>query len=120
MASFFRPVIALAVAFGLVGTVPAAPEDDRAAIDRDLKELETKLSARKGDALFADADIFRKGVEWALRYEPKLEPADIALIQKALRRGLERTAADKPTWPTRKGKLVRGYRSTVDDSTQPY
>ena len=67
--------------------------------------------------------MFRKGVEWALKYETKLEPADVALIKKALVRCAERTdavAAGKPAWPDRKGKVVRGYVSAVDGSVQPF
>jgi pimeloyl-ACP methyl ester carboxylesterase len=98
--------------------------DDFAALQRDVKALQTSLKkfATKPDA-FADADIFAKGIVWALRYDTKLEPADVALIKKSLARGHQRLAAleaDKKSWAAKKGKLARGYVSQVDGSTQPF
>ena len=73
--------------------------------------------------LLADAAVFRKGVAWALRFEAKLKPADVALIRKAIDHGLARAnalAAGTHAWTARKGKLVRGYVSAVDGSVQPF
>jgi len=105
--------------------------DEAKQIERDLAELSKRLSRLRGEkplpperaALIADAEIFHKGVVWALRHETKLAPADVALIKRALGRCTERLnalAADKVAWPTRKGKLVRGYVSVVDGSVQPF
>ncbi|MBP3955959.1 prolyl oligopeptidase family serine peptidase [Gemmata sp. G18] len=103
---------------------------DASQIDRDLKTLGDRLLAFREkpvplqrEDLIADADVFRKGVAWALRYETELKPADVALIKKALARCSERAEAlakGKPAWTSRRGKLVRGYVSAVDGSTQPY
>jgi poly(3-hydroxybutyrate) depolymerase len=101
---------------------------DAGQIDRELRDLEDRIRvlretpAGKED-LVADADVFRKGVVWALRFEASLEPGDVALVKKALRRGAERAAAlaaGKPAWADRKGKVVRGFVSAVDGSVQPY
>jgi hypothetical protein len=102
--------------------------EDARQIEGDLKRLDERLRTLRKEKpdradLAADAEVFRKGVEWALKYEPKLEPADVALIKKALTRGAERIdalGAGKPTWTERKGKLVRGYVSVVDGSVQPF
>jgi hypothetical protein len=128
-----RCLVAPAVVLLLcTSAVPAPPaglsEDDAQQIDRDLGRLDEKLRAlrkEKPDAadLYADAAVFQKGAEWALKYEAKLEPADVALVKKGLARGTERAdavAAGKPTWADRKGKVVRGYVSAVDGSVQPY
>ncbi len=97
-------------------------------IERGLKELNDHLkklrsgSTLKPDAL-ADAEVFAKGITWALRYETHLEPTDLALLKKALGRGKERAAAlesGKQPWAEKKGRLVRGYVSAVDGSVQPY
>ncbi len=88
-----------------------------------IRELRTPSPTPERADLVADAEVFHKGVAWALRYEAKLEPADVALIEKSLARGLERVdalAAGRPIWPGRKGKLVRGYVSAVDGSVQPF
>jgi hypothetical protein len=121
---------ALAVAFGLpVGSAapPAGPSaSDARQIDRDLSALGDTLRGLRQKAttpdredLIADAEVFHKGVVWALRYEP----ADVALVKRALARGAERAAAlagGKAPWADRKGKLVRGYVSAVDGSVQPF
>ncbi len=133
MSPFVRVVPAALVLLAGLGAVPAPAEpsaglsaDDAKQIARDLKELDERLRAlRKPENadLHADAEAFRKGVEWALKYETKLEPADVALIKKALVRCAERTdalAAGKPAWPDRKGKVVRGYASAVDGSVHPF
>jgi hypothetical protein len=93
-----------------------------------LKEAATRLKAQiaaiktdDSDRL-AEAAVFYKGIEWALRYDT-LAADDVALIKQALVRGSERAAAlraGQPTWSTKKGKLVRGFISEVDGSTQPY
>ncbi|MFO0806102.1 MAG: prolyl oligopeptidase family serine peptidase [Gemmataceae bacterium] len=123
----------LVLALLLPGSVAAAEPPaglspaDAEQIDRDLRELADRLhSLRKRTSatdLVADAEVFHKGVAWALRYEPKLEPADVALVKKALARGLERASAvavGHPPWTERKAKLIRGYVSAVDGSVQPF
>jgi hypothetical protein len=126
-------VVGLAALSGWAFTCVAQAErpaglsaEDRQQLERQQKELESKLAAlvEASEAHDpADAAIFAKGVRWALRYETNLAPADVALIQKALRRSRERTealAAGKQPWATKKGLVVRGYRSAVDGSIQPY
>lgn len=111
---------------------PQGPsQDERMQIERDLKKLEGRIAADRGNGNppklvpvdLADAEIFHKGVVWALRYEGKLEPGDVALVKKALQRAKERLDAlddGKRPWHDKKGKLVRGYTSAVDGSVQPY
>jgi hypothetical protein len=133
-----RLIVCLAVALlshlARADTPTGLSKDERAKIDREVKELGERIqdlrrSAEQGyfwhvEWLYPDAEVFRKAVIWALRYEPKLEAADVVLIQKALKRCRERVEAieaDKVTWwPDRKGKVIRGYKSYVDDSVQPY
>jgi len=72
---------------------------------------------------WADADIFRKGLHWALRYETKFDPKDVTLLRKALDRGTNRSSAlAKTSWPwgTKPGRVIRGFVSRIDGSTQPY
>ena len=72
---------------------------------------------------WADAAIFAKGLAWALRYDREFTPADVALLEKAVRRGDERRAAlagDSQPWTIRRGKVALGYLSKVDGSVQPY
>jgi poly(3-hydroxybutyrate) depolymerase len=107
--------------------------EDRAVIDSAVGQLETTIrnlgdrarQTRKSSEPddIADAAAFHKAVVWALRYEPELKPADVALINKALARGkqrVEQLQAGRHDWSSKRGKLVRGYISSVDDSVQPY
>jgi hypothetical protein len=114
----------LASALLLVG-VGLAPQDaanDGERLSRDLQALEAELPVLKSP-LLPDAEIFAKGAAWALRYETKLADADRTLISKALGRGHTRAqalAGDRQLWTGKKGRLVRGYRSEVDGSVQPF
>ena len=73
--------------------------------------------------LRADADIFAKGVLWALRYDTALQAPDVEAIKKAEKRLVERVSAldaNQRPWTTKKGRVARGFVSAVDGSTQPY
>jgi pimeloyl-ACP methyl ester carboxylesterase len=105
-------------------------EADRASAERkDLKDAANKLEARLANLkdtapeVLVDAKVYLKGVAWALGYDTTLAPGDLALIKKSLTRGSERAdalATHKTPWTTKKGKVVRGFVSAVDGSTQPY
>ena len=88
-------------------------------------QLAAKLSAVSHDNpdLVADVEIFHKGVVWALRYDTPLTQNDELLVKNALASGTRRAdalAANKTNWTTKKGKVLRGFVSAVDGSTQPY
>ena len=119
------------LAFGHVSRIPAADlsEGDRLALEAGVKELTGRLAALRKDKPavtpdhLADAEVFVKGIAWALRYDAQFDPADVMLLKKALERGTERVAAleeGKQPWAERKGKVVRGFVSAVDGSVQPY
>ncbi|HEX3151597.1 MAG TPA: GDSL-type esterase/lipase family protein [Gemmataceae bacterium] len=125
----------LAISSPVIADSPAGlSKEGRAQIDRDVKDLGERIEALRKAAkeqrqfttksLYPDAEIFRKAVMWALRFEPKLEPADVALVQKALKRCRERVEsleAGKSPWsPDRIGKTVRGFVSDIDGSVQLY
>ncbi len=130
--------IGILIVLGFLGGSPAfwgqAPSDtarageERPLIERELKRLRDRLAALRSDRAvkpdhWADADIFVKGIVWALRYEPQLNPKDLDLVRKALlraRQRIEALAEGRQPWAARKGRVVRGFVSTVDGSTQPY
>lgn len=99
--------------------------EDRQSLGRDLRSLEAKLTSLRSSSTndLADADLFHKGIVWALRYETHLTSNDIASLQRATARGHQRAdflLARQQPWAMRKGKILRGYISAVDGSTQPY
>ena len=71
----------------------------------------------------ADAEIFAKGITWALRYDTALKAGDLEMIKKAQVRLMQRAEANalfKQSWTFKKGKVARGFISSVDGSVQPY
>jgi hypothetical protein len=129
-----RPILLAFVLTGLIALPAfAAPEkltpEERQALEQEARRLQEQiynaLPLEDDDAgdRFADAVVFHKGVTWALRYDTEFEAKDVALLKKALARGKVRAralAAKRSQWPAKKGRVVRGYLSSVDASTQPY
>ncbi|MDQ2901118.1 MAG: prolyl oligopeptidase family serine peptidase [Acidobacteriota bacterium] len=103
-------------------------QSERQQIQAKTAELGRSLDAlaKSGvdDALLADVGIYRKAAEWIMRYEDEFfTKAFLANTAAALDTGIERAkelSARKPSWPGRKGRLTRAYRSRVDGSLQPY
>jgi pimeloyl-ACP methyl ester carboxylesterase len=109
-------------------TQPANPQpttqEETAALASDALLLNQKLATLtpgKPD-LEADARVFGKAITWALRYDSPTPP-DLLLIRKAIARGHERSASlgsGTFEWTEKRGKVLRGFVSAVDGSTQPY
>jgi hypothetical protein len=74
-------------------------------------------------ALGVDVGVLLKAVEWPLKYnefyDAKQVVAADALLKEAAAR-LDALKSGKAPWITATGLVVRGYRSIVDDSVQPY
>ena len=97
----------------------------RQSLQQSADELQSRIDQYPNPKRpeWSDAAIFAKGLAWALKYDREFSPADMELMEKAIRRGHERLAAlseEKPSWTNRQGKLALGYRSAVDGSVQPY
>lgn len=104
---------------GLYPMVPQALREDLQRLESELKALRSSLPSDR----FADVDQFRKAVEWALRFDANLSSKDISQLETFVARGLERArlARDGQTrWAANKGKVIRGFVSQIDGSTQPY
>ncbi len=90
----------------------------------ELDHLARELAAEpKWLALMPDAEIFHKAVDWALRYDEFMAPKEIAAADGYLAQGRERVAQlrrKQAPWLTATGLVVRGYRSKIDGSIQPY
>src|SRR5262245_53801763 len=130
-----RPAILLVtmlVAAGAAQTQPPRPTPPSAgelqrieAKRRELSDHLAALAAKPIDpALIADADVYRKAAEFILRF-PEEFATDAFVVDtlRVLDEGLARTReleAGAPSWPTKKGHVVRAYVSRVDGSVQPY
>ena len=109
----------------------AIPDTDRAALTagaaalrRDLDALTRQIAGNPVlSPRLADVEIFHKAVDWALRYNEFFAEKEIAAARRALQEGHARLAelrAGRTPWLDATGLIVRGYRSRIDNSVQPY
>ena len=106
--------------------------EERASIESKVAELGKvveSLRARLGEGsgardAVADIEICHKAAAWTLRFNEFYEAKDVARTLKVLETGLARARdlqANRAPWADALGKkVVRGYRSKVDGSVQPY
>lgn len=106
--------------------VPAA---DRVELERGLKELDALIAPlrTRRDAitprLLPDVEIFARAVRHGLQYRELYSPRNVEDAKQVLQEGLSRakqlTSGDAQ-WLTQKGLVVRGFRSKLDETVQPY
>ena len=103
---------------------------DREAFEDGLQALRLGLeafTARNKNPqlaeLLPDVEIYSKAVSDALRYDEFFTAKDITSAKALMITGNKRLAelrTGEPSWPTATGLVVRGYRSKIDGSVQPY
>ncbi|MDY3553461.1 prolyl oligopeptidase family serine peptidase [Gemmata sp. JC717] len=108
------------------------PPADRDAIRAGLAELQQLIKDAGPHELLPDVLVYEKAVRWALDYKEIFDPAPgkdkkppvpANNVKKVLAAGLERAKAlkgGKAPWATQTGAVLRGYRSKIDGSVQPY
>jgi pimeloyl-ACP methyl ester carboxylesterase len=119
-----RTILSLFLVASARAASPPTPAE-RERIEAKLAQLTRELDDLRGkhvdDARIADIEIYQKAAVWALRFEEEFfTPAYVPNALQALDHGLARAADAKFTWEARKGRIVRGYRSRIDGSVQPY
>jgi hypothetical protein len=86
-----------------------------------IRDLRTR---RVEDSLLVDVEIFHEAARWILTFPEEFSRKEmVASTLDVLEQGSERAAQlkeGKSPWTTQKGRLIRGYRSDVDGSVQPY
>ena len=106
---------------------PPTPDEAR-QIESRMQELAARvktLAAKHADpALIADVDVYRRAAEYVLRFPEEFAtkafvPNTLAVLDRGLTRARE-LEAGAPSWPKRKGHVVRGYVSRLDGTVQPY
>ncbi len=74
--------------------------------------------------LLPDVEVFFKAVDWALKYHEFYEPKETAYAREQIAVGMARLkellSGQTPSWLHQTGLVVRGYRSRIDGSVQPY
>ncbi len=104
---------------------------DRAELEKGAAELKVQIGqlavalADKpaGQQLLPDVEIFHKAVDWALRFDEFYATNQVAVARELLQQGLERADLLRrglAPWTKSTGLVVRGYRSKIDGSAQPY
>lgn len=107
------------------------PDEVRSQIESGLHELATEIkNAEQATAskpelhdLLPDVIIFQKSADWALRYHEFYSTNEFRVASKLIDEGIERAKqlqAGVAPWTEATGLVVRGYRSRVDNSIQPY
>lgn len=102
---------------------PTKPLDEqvRAKLQTKQDELAKRAGVSAGDPEVA---IFLKAVDYALRHGEFFDAKkDVPLAEKLQALADERIAAlnkNERPWAEARGNVVRGYRSRLDDSVQPY
>jgi dienelactone hydrolase len=74
-------------------------------------------------ALIPDVEIFHKAVDWALRYDEFMAAKEIGFARHLLEEGGRRAGllrAKQAPWLDATGLILRGHRSKLDGSVQPY
>ncbi len=109
---------------GLAASPPTAAEREQiitklAQLTRAIDEL--RAGHVITEARLADIEVYQKAAMWALRFEEEFfTPAYVPNTIQELDHGLARAADASYSWESRKGRIVRAYRSKVDGSVQPY
>ncbi len=104
-------------------------EDDRADLTQRTLHLHAQIEtlSQRREPLIAeylpDVEIFHRAVDQALRFNEMFQPADVGRARELLEEGERRAsqlAAGETPWTTQTGLVVRGYRSRLDGTVQPY
>ena len=72
------------------------------------------------ERLRADIRLFSAGVEKALAFDTSFTPTDVRLIENAIKRNEARAVSTTGSWVNKRGKVIRGFISAIDNSVQPY
>ncbi|MBM79315.1 MAG: hypothetical protein CMJ78_01820 [Planctomycetaceae bacterium] len=89
-----------------------------AAIE-DLKKSKSKMVSD----LLPDVQVYHRGVWSALHYQEFFAKPEVGRAKELLKTGIQRATdlkAGKAPWTTATGLVVRGYRSKIDHTVQPY
>ncbi|MBP90258.1 MAG: hypothetical protein CMJ64_26710 [Planctomycetaceae bacterium] len=104
-------------------------EQDRKELDQGLQWLAAKLTKlretkdARAQQLIPDVEVFYRAVHDALKYNEFFAPGDVKNAKEVLKAGADRAVqllAGESPWTTQTGLVVRGFRSKLDQTVQPY
>jgi dienelactone hydrolase len=99
-------------------------EEDLQGLGREIAELPGQLKGQPALLeLLPDVEVFARAVRSALEHGEFYDPGEGKLARQLLAEGRDRARQlrdGKPVFPAATGLVVRGYRSRIDGSAQPY
>ncbi|MCA9248803.1 MAG: prolyl oligopeptidase family serine peptidase [Planctomycetales bacterium] len=102
---------------------------NRAELEQGLHELNAAIAPLRASKdprvaeLLPDIEIYARAVRQGIAYREFYSERNVQDAKAELKEGLARATAltaGKPYWTTQKGLVVRGYRSRLDETVQPY
>ena len=117
------PPAGIEVADDDIVRVKKAIADFVAQKEKLIANLQQSDRDEKRDDDLVDVLIFEKAVRYALDLGEFFAVNDVAKALNVLKTGeqrLDQLSQGKPAWKSAHGLLVRGYRSRIDGSVQPY
>ena len=105
------------------GGGPGRIEEGVASLGKEIEDLRTAWRRSRLLELLPDVEIYYNSAYYALKYNEFYGKGEFAVAKKHLKEGRERAASlrkDEAPWNTKTGVVVRGYRSKIDGSVQPY
>lgn len=128
-----RPLLSLLFLLSLPSiaeNVPRVPpagievaEADQRVLELGLKKLGEAMQGLLEHPFLPDIEIYHKAVRDTLKHREFQNPAEIKFAKEQLKIGLERAQSlknGKAPWTRQRGLVVRGFRSRIDGSVQPY
>jgi dienelactone hydrolase len=119
-------LLALVPLVALSQFVPPKPSEYKISAQdlETLRALTSKLEKHPKAQGDPDVEVFLKAAIWQLRHPEEFYKQEyVGHTRKAVETGLARAdslAKGERPWTKAKGRVVRGYRSRVDASVQPY
>jgi hypothetical protein len=108
----------------------AVPTEVRDALQKEIEShrqavarLQSSDASQQTRHLLPDVEVFLKGVDYALRGNELYSLREIGWAKRQLKLAGDRCAEltkGKHSWTTERGLVVRGFRSALDDSVQPF
>lgn len=107
----------------------AIEQADRDALNEGLKQLSEKVQQLRGSKnptvqkYLPDVEIFSRAIELALNEDGFFDPKEGKRALDVLKEGVQRAenlANGQTPWTRQTGSVVRGFRSKLDGTPQPY
>ena len=107
----------------------SVPDEQKQLLEKSLTALSEQITELRAKDTFqirrfiSDVVIFHRAVDNALRYNEFFQEEDLLKADQLLKEGKTRAQqllAGRTPWTRKSGLVVRGYRSRIDHTVQPY